>query len=167
MTPPMTNSPEASLEEAVKRLEEEIEIQLCDAANLEGDFEADDPNAGVYTATVARHRQIASDLRTLLTSYRAQAALLEEAEEKLRTRWELLIPVGEVVDLKAQLSSLQSDNDTLRAALEEIRAHAERHPVPERNFKSYSSGFNVGYGLASEHLAKRAAVALSTTRGRG
>jgi hypothetical protein len=81
----MTN-PEASL----KRLEEEIELQLCDAANLEGDFEADDPNAGVYTATVARHRQIASDLRTLLTSYRAQAALLEEAEARLKANeWEL------------------------------------------------------------------------------
>jgi hypothetical protein len=134
MTPPMTNSPEAS----IKRLEL---ISAGDPAGLVGSLK--------------------EDVAVVLSLHRAQAALLEEyakSTERLVKAQGDALDVGAAVgrdiarrDLETQLSALQSDNDTLRAALEEI-AHHRENVSQVHNWSTWCAG--------------RASEALSTTRGR-
>jgi hypothetical protein len=70
----MTNSPEA-----LKRLEEWADALDPGRERHDGDH-----------PSIKQMQSRADDLRTLLTAYRAQAALLEEAEARLKANeWEL------------------------------------------------------------------------------
>jgi hypothetical protein len=100
--------------------------------------------------------------------------LIREAAELVRTKPEQV----QITELKSQLSALQSDNDTLRAALEVISILRPSRPpddITEKLYAEYTDaeraifdrGENHGHSRAWQSAATKASEALSTTRGRG
>jgi hypothetical protein len=65
----MTPNPD-TLSDVLGRLETCAEHMLCNALNLEGDFEPDEPNADLYRRVVADQKQWHADLLVAISSLR-------------------------------------------------------------------------------------------------